>query len=307
MSTAEFELRYEGPALDVGYMDARDLAPTLMAVSDLLREANRIANGNRYHVQVNVHAGFQSGSFGIEFGVELKTAIDAVSGVLDTAGAISAEQLLAYLGISAGGVTGLWQLVKRLKGKRVKSGDVKIDGDNAQVFTGDNQKIVVNRNTINMYGDMPTRRNLESVARLLGLDGVEKLEARRDGKVVAEIEKDDHGSYAADEMPLEENMQETIREALLQVNRPVLEGDYVWHVSEFGALFSAKMLDSEFRKRVENGNELFAAGNVLRVRLKCKPRMTERGRLTADFEILEVLEHREQPYRQRALTDGESD
>lgn len=288
-------------------MDARDLAPTLLAVSDLLHEANRIANGNRYHVQVNVQAGFQRGSFGIEFGVELKSAIDAVSGVLDTAGAISAEQLLAYLGISAGGVTGLWQLIKRLKGKKVKSGDVKIDGENAQVFTGDNQKIVVNRNVINMYGDMPARRKLEETARLLGLDGVEKLEGRRNGKVVAEIEKDDHGYYAADEMSVAESMQETTREALLQVSRPVLEGDYVWHVSEFGTPLSAKMLDSEFRNRVESGNVQFAAGDVLRVRLKCKPRMTERGRLTADFEIEEVLEHREQPYRQRRLTDGESD
>ena len=310
MSTAEFELRYDGPALDVGHMNARDLAPTLMAMSDLLREANRIVNGDRYRVQVNVRTGFRYSSFGIEFGVELHSAIEAVSGVLDKAGANSSEELLVYLGISEY-ATGLWQLIKRLRGKKVKPGDIKIDGDNAQVFTGDNQKIVVNRNVINMYGDVPTRRNFEAVARLLTQNGIEKLEGRRNGKVVDEIGKDDHGYYAADEMladsTMGDGMGESTREARLQINTPVLEGEYVWRVSEHGIRFTARMLDSQFRKRVESGDVRFAAGDVLRVRLKTIPRMTERGEEKADFEILKVLEHLPQPYRQRSLMDGNPD
>ena len=313
MSTAGFELRYEGPALASGYMDARELAPSLLAMNNLIHETNRLVNGDRYRVQANVHAGFQRGSFGIEFSVDLTTTVDSASGILDEAGVNNAEQILVLLGISESTIVrGIWQLIKRLKGGKAKPGDIKMDGVNPQVFSGDNQNINIVNNIQNTYNSFPVRQSFEGLTTLLKQEGIERLQARREGKVIAEIEKGDLAFYESDKMlpdaNMVEGMNETTREALLQLNRPVLRGDYVWNVSELGASFSARMLDSKFRKRVENRVVRFGAGDVLRVRLRRIPRMTESGQLTADSEILEVLEYRPaQHYRQRGFTDGDPD
>ena len=311
MSTAEFELRYEGPALEAGYMETGELARALFAMNKLLRETNRIVNGDRYSVQTNVHSGFKRGSFGIEFSLELTSHIGTASGILDEAGVNSAEQILVLLGISESTmVRGIWQLLKRFMGGRVRPGDIRMGGVNPQQFSGNNQSINIVNNIQNTYNSFPVRQSFEGITTPLKQNGIEILQAWQAGKVNAEIEKGDLSSYESDKVISDshvvEGANETTREALLQLNRPVLRGDYVWNVSELGASFSARMLDSEFRKRVENGDVRFGAGDVLRVRLRRIPRITESGQLTADSEILEVLQHIPvQHFRQARLTDGD--
>lgn len=308
MSAAEFELRYEGPALAAGYIDARDLAPALQAMSDLLHETNRVVNGDRCSVQVNVRAGFQRGSFGIEFTVELMSDTDAASSVLAGVGSTQSEYLLVLLGITDNPLfSGLWQLIKKLRGK--KPAVVKMSGDKAQAFTGDGQKINIhNGDVINVFNDSGARRSIGGIVAPLEKDGIERVQARLNGKTVAEIEKGEREYYdpnriLTDEIA-EDGAEEITRQAQLQINRPVLKGEYVWNFSEFGSPIRARMGDDDFRRRVENGGVSFSAGDVLIVRLKIIPRMTKGGQQKAAYEVLEVLDHRSaQHYQQRALID----
>jgi len=65
MSKSEFQLAYDGPSLRDGTMEVGELASSLLAVGDLLRNANRELNGNRAEVSLHVKADFKSGSFDV--------------------------------------------------------------------------------------------------------------------------------------------------------------------------------------------------------------------------------------------------
>ena len=66
MSSHSFYIAYDGPALVTNEMDVRELAPALLALSDVFNEANAVLNGERANVQLNVKGSFKSGCFGIE-------------------------------------------------------------------------------------------------------------------------------------------------------------------------------------------------------------------------------------------------
>jgi hypothetical protein len=47
MSNIHTTIKFDGPALDGKAMDVAHLAPGLLALSDLVKETNRFANGDR--------------------------------------------------------------------------------------------------------------------------------------------------------------------------------------------------------------------------------------------------------------------
>lgn len=69
MSRTNFYVYYDGPALAEGLMDVRDLAPALLALGSAFEECNRVVNGERATLAVNIRSGFEKGSFGVHVDV----------------------------------------------------------------------------------------------------------------------------------------------------------------------------------------------------------------------------------------------
>jgi hypothetical protein len=67
MSRADFQLAYDSEALRDHAMDVDELAPALLAVGTIFREANRVLNGERAEVSVRVRADFERRCFDIHF------------------------------------------------------------------------------------------------------------------------------------------------------------------------------------------------------------------------------------------------
>ncbi len=91
--TASFQITYDGRALDNHEMDVRELAPALVAVADVLEEANALLNGGSTKISVNVRGSFKNGSFGIEFAL-YQDIIQQVMGWLSSQGTTCAVNLI---------------------------------------------------------------------------------------------------------------------------------------------------------------------------------------------------------------------
>ena len=64
MSKETFTIAYDGPALQDGAMEVRDLAPALLALGQLLDAANATLNGDAAKIKLQVKA-TGTGSFEI--------------------------------------------------------------------------------------------------------------------------------------------------------------------------------------------------------------------------------------------------
>jgi len=56
MSDANFRLIFEGSAVDNGAIDVKDLAPSLMALGELIQAGNAEINGEKARIAVKLQA-----------------------------------------------------------------------------------------------------------------------------------------------------------------------------------------------------------------------------------------------------------
>lgn len=113
-------IKYDGPALADHAMDVAHLAPALLALSDLVKEANRYANGDRAGVKVLVSADLEQKCF--ELDVHLVMTIwEQAKLLIADENVRTAKEIAEWLGIASGAYFGLFHLIKWLRGQRVTS------------------------------------------------------------------------------------------------------------------------------------------------------------------------------------------
>ena len=96
-----FQVSYDGPALESGRMDVRDLAPALLAVGELCQTSNHVLNGDRAKVAVNLSAEFQRGSFQVDLEVA-QTIAQAAKDALLSREVATGLALATILGLAKG-------------------------------------------------------------------------------------------------------------------------------------------------------------------------------------------------------------
>ena len=109
--SAEFSVAYDGPAVQDGSMDVKELAPALLALGTLCEDANRLLNSDRAKVAVRVQA-MQPGSFHVSLDV-----LQHITTVLGKEGVESAKSILELLGliVGGGGIIGVLKLIRLLR------------------------------------------------------------------------------------------------------------------------------------------------------------------------------------------------
>lgn len=292
-----FSIKYDGPALAEHTMDVRELAPALIALSDLLEAANKAAFPDANEVRVSVNGDFKGGSFGVDL-IALQTVaqqlVAAFSGQTATAAANLAG-ILSGIGLFGGG---LIALIKKLRGRRP-----------SEVRTTDNQFILVLREeqveetievdllTGRLFQTRVVRQALAKVLLPLAREGIDTFMAGHGGKVTRLVDAHDYPLFAAAAAEADVVSDNVVHSVLLQIESAVFKDGNKWRVHDGDKAFYAEIVDAGFIERVESGMERFGKGDILVADLRRVQLVTDAG-LKNEYRIERVLEHRA-PLQQR--------
>lgn len=287
--TAQFQVTYAGIALENHEMDVRELAPALVAVADLLEEANNIVNGGGSKIVVNVHGSFKSGSFRIDFTV-VQNILQNVMNLFNSEGITAANNLLGLLGLKDVG-KGLIDLIKKLKNKKIKKIE-KIENNRVRIHIDTREKIEIEGSVLELYKSQRVRDALDKViTQPLNRNGIEEFRASVSGsKEQVVVRKEDKDFF---ELPLleDEILGENITEAYLQIVSLSFKEDNKWRFSRGETVFYATVEDTQFLGGITRNEIRFSKDDILKVQLQAKDILTGSG-IRTEYKVLEVLEHR---------------
>lgn len=288
---ARFHLVYDGPALVHHQMDVRALAPALLAMGDLVERANELLNGSQAKVTVNVHASFKSGSFGID----LELAQSLWQRALDFANSNPVTGILSIVGLLGIGkttCTGIVQAIVWLRGRGVKR--IEPIGDGVVRLFVDEEHLDIEERVLQLLQDYRLRRALEGVITdPLSKDGIDTVAVvdQHANQVVVSISRTQAPYFKAPN-PEEETLQADEYVATLQVLTLAFQDGNKWRFTEGGGnTYFAVVLDEAFLRRVHLNQEQFAKDDIIKARIRRTQRIGKDG-LKAEYEVLEVLEHR---------------
>lgn len=295
MSKASFHILYDGPALANHEMDVKDLAPALLALGELLEEANNAFNDGHAKIALQVKASFKTGCFGIELEV-IQSLIQQAQMFFNSDGVVTAKELLEWLGLLAGGTTaiavpvkGLISLIKRIRGRQIRKVVLLDDGRTRIVL--DDESFEVERQVIELYQRLRLRKSLESVLQPLEREGIEEFAVvDQEQKRLTTVTKSERRYFvapAAEQELLEEN--EVVMS--LQLLNVAFKDDNKWRFSDGTSAFYATLQDAAFLNAVNKGEENFASGDILKARL-LRRQWLAGDNMKTEYDLLEVLEHR---------------
>ena len=287
MKHAPFRVTYDGPALATHEMDVRLLAPSLLAIGDVLEHANRVVNKGDAKVSVNLKGSFKTGSIGIDFSVVqglYSQAIDLLTGKEIAA----ATALLALLGFSAkDGAEGLLQVIKWLRGRPIRR--ISMDHAKPIIYT-DQDELAVELQVINLLRDYELRKALELT--LQPLDGVQvtTFAVGTDTDVVETVSSGEREWFIAPP-PEAVDLGETEYQKTVQIERIEFSEDNKWRFFDGTASFFATITDAEFLNRIAANEAAFTKGDTLSVIIIQHQRI-EGDKLKSEYRISKILEHR---------------
>jgi hypothetical protein len=300
--TSSFQIVYAGPALETNEMDVRNLAPALVAVADLLEEANLIVNGGGSRISVNVQGSFKSGSFAIDFKV-IHDIYQNVMALLNSAEMTGASNLLSLVGLKEAG-KGLVSLLQKLRNRKIQKVE-NVNGSIVRIHITRAETIEVDSRVIDLYKSPRVRSALEKViAEPLGRSGVDEVRTKlADGNGVT-VKKDEKQYF---DMPLleDEILGETVTEAYLQVVSLSFKEDNKWRFSRGETVFYALIEDIEFLEKIDKNEERFSKDDILKVQLYTRYILTDGGFRT-EYRVQKVLDHRSAARQLRLPIDADT-
>ena len=293
LGTALVRVAYDGELLRHGTMDVRDLAPALLALGELCTAANKVVNGSRAEARVSVRAEFKRGSFGIAFDVEqVGGFVQAVRGFLtsdDVSAVINAKDLVGILLLGVTGGGSLIQLVRKAKGKRLKS-KVMLASGMVRIETQDGLAFEFTPPVVELYESLPVRKALTSALEPLKKEGIDTfLVHDSDHVAVEQIGREELPSFALPDLS-DAPANVAHFDAYYVIQSLTFKDDNKWRLASSSGTIFATIEDAEFLRRVDTGTESFRKNDSLLCRIRLSQWRTANG-LREEYVVEKVLEH----------------
>lgn len=298
-SEASIRIVYDGEALRSGTMDVRDLAPALLALSDLFDETNKVLNGPDRAIHLRIRHDIKRGSFDIGLQV-LQTWASKIVEMFAGDKASSAANLIEILGFAAGASIGLFKLIKWLKNRPVKRVELLDDGNVRLVVDGD--ELVITHSLAKVFSDLGIRRALAAFLAPLSREGIESFQAKTaDGEIVDQVTSPELPAFEPPP-PVETAPQQitvnTFKQTYTLVSITFKDGNK-WRVSDGQNTINVTIEDSEFLQKVNSHDISFAKDDILRCEVRQVQTLAADG-LKTEFFIARILDH-QHTYRKQVL------
>lgn len=301
MSTKQsFQIFYDGPALISHEMDVRDLAPALVAVSDLFEETNKVLYGDKTKVQVNVKGSFKAGTFHVDFNLS-QDVIQQVADLFNISRDASAQMILTVLGIPTVGVVangtlnlgkmGLMQFIKWLKNRKIKTIERQTEGGSLKI-TVDDETIETYPEVIDLFRNIKVRRSLEVIVnKPLSREGIDVFAFKNiENNTEEKVEKQDAQLFETPEVQ-DEQLEDEVYETDVQLTLISFKEGNKWKFTDGNVEFMASVNDEEFVQKVQDSKASFSKDDILKVKIRKRKWIGDTG-IKSDYEIEKVISHR---------------
>jgi hypothetical protein len=293
-----FSIVYDGEALADGTIDAKELAPALLAFADLVDEASRVVPEQKDGVTLRVRAGFEKGSF--EIHLEIAKLYQQFVGLFSGQDASAFANMFQIVGIGGllGGAVGVFQLIKRAKGRKPTSITIERTERVKVTFEGD-EPLEVDKHVWSLFNNLRARKAIEQVIRPLRKQGIDDFKIRHKNKETLEVKQDEVAYFDAPS----EHEGETISssETRLMIVAPSFQEGNKWRVTDGSRNMFVAIQDPAFVRSVQQGSEAFRKGDFLHVTLETR-QWVEGADLKAEHGILKVHRHESGPTQQKLFS-----
>lgn len=285
-----FSVAYDGPAIQDGSMDIRDLAPALLALGALCEETSRVVYGDSATVLVRVRAGFKRGSFTVDLEL-VRTLRDSLLSVLHPSPA-GVTMTAAVMGV-------LWrtiQLITWARGRPTKSAHELADG-NVSITFGDGAQVTVHNHVHRLYASEPARKEIARLVRPLERDGITVfgIPNADDGGIDALVKHADLPYCRASPATMDASpgvpSTDTEFEARYVITSPNFTKGTKWRLSDGKQIHSFSIEDDRFLEDVESHRVRFAKDDCIVARIRMRQWTTAAGSPKTEWDVVRVIEH----------------
>jgi hypothetical protein len=279
-------IKFDGPALDGKTMDVAHLAPALLALSDLVKETNRYANGARAGVRVLVNADLEQKCF--ELNLELALTIWEKAKLLVADDRVqTAKEIAECIGIVGGSGYGLFRFIKWVRGRTIESVTVLqvVDGQNMVEIRveGETDPVKITQSVYELYANQATRQKAVAVLAPLREEGYDSLEFYEEDNVFVEFQEDDLPLLDGSDLPevIPQNINTSTIRTGVKIRKPAYEGSSSWTVLYKRAI-NAAFDHKEWLKDFQDGKIQAPPGSSIDVDLEEQYITNENGEIIGD-------------------------
>lgn len=292
MKPAQFQIVYDGPALDNHEMDVHDLAPALMAIGNLMEEVGNVLYGDKFKIGVSVKGSFKTGCFGVEMVAMAKNILADALDIFNhgnTTAVLNAAGIIGIIRYSGGTLIGflLW-----LRNRKITKTEVASNGV-VRVFV-DEDHYDIEQTALVLIQNQKIRQAFENIISkplsLNGIDSFSVIDINYPDVPIVHITADESLYFSVPSLG-----DELINEQVSIVSLQIISASFIdsnkWRFTDGSLTFHAEILDEDFLKRVNSSEEVFAKNDILKAKVKFIQWLTNKG-MKSEYSILEVIEHR---------------